>query len=69
MTDDSKPSKSPLMSRKDAAEYLGVTEGTLAVWKCTSRYPLKCIKIGRLAKYRKSDLDEFIEAQQFPLAA
>ena len=50
-----------LLTRKDAAEYLGITEHTLAVWKCTSRYGLPCVKIGRLAKYRKSDLDEFIQ--------
>lgn len=55
--------KSALMSRKEAAKYLGVSEQTLAIWKCTGRYGLTCIKIGRLAKYRKSDLDEFIQRQ------
>ena len=48
------------MSRKEAAEYLGVTVHTLAVWKCTGRYNLPCVKIGKLAKYRKEDLDDFI---------
>jgi excisionase family DNA binding protein len=55
------PFRSDLLSRKQAAEYLGVTEHTLAVWKCTGRYALPCIKVGRLVKYRKSDLDAFIE--------
>ena len=50
-----------LLTRKDAAEYLGITEHTLAVWQCTSRYGLPCVKIGRLAKYRKKDLDDFIQ--------
>ncbi len=50
-----------LLSRKEAAEYLGVSEKTLAVWKCTARYPLPCIKIGRLVKYKKCELDEFVE--------
>ena len=50
-----------LLTRKDAAEYLGITEHTLAVWQSTNRYGLPCVKIGRLAKYRKSDLDEFIQ--------
>lgn len=52
--------ESDLMSRKQAAAYLGVSETTLAIWKCTGRYSLKVYKIGRLAKYRKADLDAFI---------
>ena len=53
--------QSNLLSRKEAAEYLGVTVHTLAVWKCTGRYNLPCIKIGRLAKYKLNDLDDFIQ--------
>lgn len=52
---------SKLLSRKEAAEYLGVTSETLDNWACTKRYNLKFYKIGRLAKYKKEDLDEFIE--------
>ncbi|MCA9804832.1 MAG: helix-turn-helix domain-containing protein [Cyanobacteria bacterium HKST-UBA02] len=52
-----------LLSRKEAAGYLGVSPQTLAIWHCTSRYPLPVVKIGRLAKYRKSDLDSFIESR------
>jgi excisionase family DNA binding protein len=52
--------ESGLMSRKEAAAYLGVSETTLAIWKCTGRYNLKVYKIGRLAKYKKADLDAFI---------
>jgi excisionase family DNA binding protein len=55
--------ESDLMSRKQAATYLGVSETTLAIWKCTGRYNLKVYKIGRLAKYRKSDLDAFIASR------
>ena len=52
---------SPLLTRKEAAEYLGIKAKTLAVWLCVGRYNLPCVKIGRLAKYRKEDLDNFIE--------
>jgi excisionase family DNA binding protein len=52
--------KSPLLSRREAAQYLGVSEQTLAIWKCTGRYNLPTVKIGRLVKYRQSDLDQFI---------
>ena len=52
-----------LLSRKEAAEYLGVSQRTLAVWKCTQRYGLPVVKVGRLAKYRKIDLDKFIRSR------
>ena len=54
---------SELLSRKEAAAYLGVAEQTLAVWKCLRRYSVPCVKIGRLVKYRKSDLDAFIQSR------
>ena len=49
-----------LLSRKQAATYLGVSDITLAIWWSTRRYNLQVYKIGRLAKYKKSDLDAFI---------
>jgi excisionase family DNA binding protein len=55
--------QSDLLSRKEAANYLKVTEGTLAVWLSTKRYNLPVVKIGRLAKYRKIDLDAFIASR------
>lgn len=57
-----------LMSRSEAADYLGLTPHTLAVWKCAKRYDLPCVKIGGLAKYRKEDLDSFIERRTTGLA-
>lgn len=53
----------PLLDRKAAARYLGVSPGTLAVWDCTKRYDLKPIKIGRSVRYRRADLDAFLNAQ------
>ena len=55
---------SDLMSRKQAAAYLGVSDVTLAIWKSTGRYNLPVYKVGRLAKYKKSDLDAFIASRQ-----
>lgn len=52
--------ESELLSRKEAAVYLGIAEQTLAIWHCTGRYDLPCAKIGRLVRYRKADLDAFI---------
>jgi len=42
-----------------AAEILGVEPGTLDVWRCTKRYPLKYVKIGRSVRYRRGDLRAF----------
>lgn len=55
--------QSDLLTRREAAAYLGVTPETLAVWASTRRYPLRFVKIGRLSKYRKSDLDAFISSR------
>lgn len=52
--------ESELLTRKEAAAYLGIAEQTLAIWHCTGRYHLPCAKIGRLVRYRKDDLDAFI---------
>lgn len=56
----SEPNLEPLLDRKKAAKYLGISPDTLAVWDCTKRYDLKPIKVGRAVRYRKSDLDNFI---------
>lgn len=53
--------KSDLLTREEAATYLGIAPATLATWACTHRYALPLVKIGRSAKYRQRDLDAFIE--------
>ena len=58
MTSDDK-----LLTPKQAAEYLGVKENTLAVWRSVKRYQLPFIKIGRSIRYRVSDLEQFIKSQ------
>ena len=50
-----------LLSRKEAAALLGVTAVTLAIWKSTKRHYLPVVKVGRLARYRYSDLLDFID--------
>lgn len=55
------PKTKDLLTRKEAAEYLGVGETTLAVWACNKRYDLPYVKIGRLVKYRVEHLNAFIE--------
>lgn len=52
-----------LLNRDEAAQFLGVSPQTLAYWACTKRYGLPLVKIGRLAKYRMSDLEDFINSR------
>jgi excisionase family DNA binding protein len=55
----------PLLTTIDAAAYLGVAPETLNVWRCTKRYNIPFIKVGRLVKYRKSALDAFLESRTY----
>lgn len=49
-----------LIDRKEAAAMLRVSPSTLAVWDCTRRYDLKPVKIGKLVRYRKSVIEQFM---------
>ena len=51
----------PLLTRNEAAEYLGVKPQTMAVWALTGKYGLPMVKVGRAVRYRKSDLEAFIK--------
>ena len=48
------------ISDKQAAEILGAKTTTLAVWRSTGRYNLPFVKVGRLVRYRVSDLAAFL---------
>ncbi|UPQ84770.1 helix-turn-helix domain-containing protein [Pseudomonas knackmussii] len=45
---------------KQAAAVLGIKASTLSVWRSTGRYNLPYMKVGRLVRYRLSDLAEFL---------
>lgn len=47
-----------------AAEYLGVSRNTLAVWRCTGRYKITYYKIGSKVFYKEQDLINFIESRR-----
>lgn len=55
-----------LLSRREASNFLGCKENTLAVWATNKRYNLPIVKIGRLAKYRMSDLLQFLDDRTDP---
>ncbi len=53
-----------LLSTEEAAEYIGVQPQTLALWRSTGRYKIPYLKIGRLVKYRQSDLDTWLSTRE-----
>jgi excisionase family DNA binding protein len=48
----------PVLSRDDAAHYLGIASNTLKKWAMQRRIAIT--KVGRLNKFRKSDLDAYL---------
>lgn len=55
--------RSNLLPPEEAAAILGVTIGTLSVWRSTNRYALKYVKAGRLVRYRPEDIQTFIDSR------
>jgi len=53
----------PVVSEKEAASILGITPGTLSVWRCLRRYPLPYVKVGRAVRYRLADIEEFMQSR------
>jgi len=52
-----------LLTRSQAAEFLGVKPQTLAVWATNQRYNLPLVKVGSLVRYRLRDLERFLESR------
>jgi excisionase family DNA binding protein len=50
-----------LLTNEEAAAYLDTKPATLENWRCTRRYPLPYVRIGSNVRYRRKDLDEFLE--------
>jgi excisionase family DNA binding protein len=52
-----------LLSTVEAAAYLDTADHTLEVWRSTRRHAIPYIKIGRNVRYRKSDLDKWMQSR------
>lgn len=52
-----------LLSESEAAEFLQVATGTLSVWRSTGRYVLPFVKIGSKIRYRRADLQTWLESR------
>lgn len=61
-------SRDPLLTETQAAELLGVKPQTLQAWRSTKRYGLSYIKTGRLVRYRRSQIEAFLQARTVEVA-
>lgn len=52
-----------LFSTQEAADYLGTRPHTLEVWRASGRYRIPYLKVGRLVKYRRADLDAWLASR------
>ena len=50
-----------LLTPVEAARYLHLSPGTLAVWRSTRRYRLAYVKVGGKVFYKPEDLERFIK--------
>lgn len=50
----------------DAAKFLGISKGTLAIWRCSKRHSIPFYKIGKNVFYKISDLEAFVESTRIP---
>lgn len=54
---------SVLLNPAEAAARLRTTPGVLSVWRCTRRYPLKFVRVGRRIFYRVADIEKFLDVR------
>lgn len=50
-----------LLTTKEAAQILGLSAGTLEVWRCIGKGP-RYFKVGRRVGYKQHDLEKYIES-------
>lgn len=50
-----------LLTEQQAAEILGVNKGSLSVFRSTGRHQIPFVKVGRNVRYRRSDLEAWME--------
>lgn len=54
---------STLLDEKAAADFLQLAPGTLSVWRSTGRYKVPFVKVGHLVRYRRVDLETWLESR------
>lgn len=57
-----------LLTEAETAAYLQVKPETLATCRCTRRYPLPFVRVGRAIRYRLRDVESFLTARTVGIA-
>lgn len=57
-----------IFTNKEAADYIGVKENTLAIWRSTGRYKIPYVKVGTKVIYNKVDLDAWLDSRRYEVA-
>ena len=52
------------LTREQAAAYIGVLPGTLAMWASKNRYSIPFLKIGKSVRYLRVDLDAWLASRR-----
>lgn len=60
-TTQNQPAVRQLLNNDEAADELGISRRTLPVWRVQGKGP-KFIKIGKLVRYERSELDAWMQA-------
>lgn len=66
------PSFQPLLTAKEAAEILSLSEATLSTWRSRGRVARdgksgpRFLRLGRTIRYRQADIDEWIVSHGAP---
>ena len=54
----------PMLTRKEAARFLGLQPSTLDAWASRGTVKLPFAKLGGAVRYRQSDLEKFIKSNR-----
>ncbi len=55
--------KFDLLSPKQLEAEYGIPVGTQAIWRCTKRYSIPYLKVGRLVRYDRSAFERWLESR------
>lgn len=58
------PAEKELYSTTEAARYLGITVATLRAWHREGKINIPIVRMGRLVKYTRADLEAFVQSRR-----
>ena len=52
-----------LLTNDEAADFLRISRLTLPVWRCTKRHRIPYVRVGSAVRYRRADLEKYLESR------